>query len=285
MTAAGTGFSSRSTPASDAATAASACAHPFLSERVAALTTQIAVSPDDASLRIRRGDHFRLEGQHWLALADYVKARQLAPGLEAIDFSIGELMLAAERPQRSLVYLDRFLAGSANHPGALLARARALVAAHRPNDALAAYELALEHLHHPRPDHYLELTRLHDRLGQPAQAVATAEEGCRRLGHSTALEAAALEIEIAQASWPDALARLASLSPRREHWLTYAAELHETLGNFELARKTFLDARQRLAARPSARRRLPALTQIATRIDLGLDRLDQMATSLDSSRR
>ena len=260
-----------------------ALGHPFLADRVAELTRQIATAPDDPQLYIRRGDHFRREGYGWLALADYVKSRQLDTTTPVVDFSIGELLLATGHPARALPYLDRFLQSEPGHPGALLSRARALAGTDRVGSAMDAYEAALARLQHPRPDHVLEVARFLASHGQSAAAIARLDQGRRELGWSTALDKLALDIELEARSLDAALERLDRLSrvsARPELWLTTRAELLEELGRFEEARRSFIDARSTLLQRSTNKQRLPPLEEIADRIDAGLDRLGQRA-SLD----
>jgi tetratricopeptide (TPR) repeat protein len=258
-----------------------ALAHPLLDDRIAAINTSLADTPNDPTLYRLRGDHYRVEGQLLLALADYTRAARLAPQSSDLQFSLGELYLAVGRPALALRYFEGLLELQPQHHGALLGRARALSSALRIDEAHAAFELVVRSSPLPHPDIYLEWAGLLGDSARPDEAVAILDRGIRELGPVTAFDARAVDLLVASGRYNDALERLRGLaerSPRSAEWLTRRAVLLESLGRFEEARAGYLEARTSLASlSPSARSRRSS-QNLAERISLGLARLDSSAS-------
>jgi predicted Zn-dependent protease len=266
------------------------------------LTLQIEAEPTDAKLWLARGDCYRLERLWELALADYVRARELDPALEALDFSLGLLYLETASPGRALPHLERFIARHPTQPVALLGRARALAALGRENEVEAAYRDAIGALRHPRPEHYLEWAdalRREEALRQEdarrqerakagesaateaaAAALAVLDAGIARLGLLSSLIEPAVEIEIAGGRLDAALVRLDALlgtlpRPGQELVLLRKAEVLERTGRVADAREALLEAKRQLASRSPARRSVQALRDAAHRVEESLRRLGE----------
>ncbi|CAM5485431.1 tetratricopeptide repeat protein, partial [Streptomyces fimicarius] [Streptomyces griseus] len=119
----------------------------------------------------RTADLYR--GQGWredaLATAREAadRATQPAEKAEALH-RLGELAWERGEPEEAVAQFDAALRTDAGHHPALAGRARALVALDRTDEALAAYQSALEQL--PRPEYALELGELYESLGLDGDA-------------------------------------------------------------------------------------------------------------------
>ncbi|MGW1293436.1 tetratricopeptide repeat protein [Streptomyces sp. NPDC002533] len=95
------------------------------------------------------------------------RATQPAEKAEALH-RLGELAWERGEPEEAVAQFDAALSTDAGHHASLAGRARALVALDRTDEALAAYQRALEQL--PRPEYALELGELYASLGLDGDA-------------------------------------------------------------------------------------------------------------------
>jgi tetratricopeptide (TPR) repeat protein len=97
------------------------------------------------------------------------RATQPAEKAEALH-RLGELAWERGEPEEAVAQFDAALRTDAGQLASLAGRARALVALDRTDEALAAYQSALEKL--PRPEYALELGELYESLGLDGDARA-----------------------------------------------------------------------------------------------------------------
>src|SRR5581483_9227025 len=104
--------------------------------------------------------------------------------------------------------LDAFLARTPAHSEALLVRARVSERLKAYRASIADYSRALGLLSRPKPDYFLERAKVQLAAGEPAEALRGIEAAIRQLGPLVTLQTQAIEIELQQAHWDGALARL-----------------------------------------------------------------------------
>ncbi|MGW8488103.1 tetratricopeptide repeat protein [Streptomyces sp. NPDC055886] len=95
------------------------------------------------------------------------RATQPAEKAEALH-RLGELARERGEPEEAVAQFDAALRTDAGHHASLAGKARALAALDRTDEALAAYQSALEKL--PRPQYALELGELYESLGLDGDA-------------------------------------------------------------------------------------------------------------------
>ncbi|MGH9868715.1 MAG: tetratricopeptide repeat protein [Candidatus Polarisedimenticolia bacterium] len=263
-------------------------AHRGIDEQIRDVTRLIEASPRDASLRLRRGELHRAEGDWKSAEADYEAARRLDPGLDAVDLALGSMLLESGRkPEAARAALDRFLAGRPGHTDALVARARVLVRLQEPAAAVKDYDDAIAGIQppaRPRPEHYLERA---DALasqgdGRLAEALAGLDEGLARLGQPITLQMRAIDFELRLKRHDAALARvdqILSRPGRRERWLMRRGEIQEAAGRTAEARASYEEALVAIDRLPEGRRNAPATRQLGDELRSALKRLPPTATS------
>lgn len=121
----------------------------------------------------RTADLYR--GQGWredaLATAREAADRASAPAEKAQALHrLGELAWERGEPEEAVAQFDAALRTDSGHHASLAARARALAALKRTDEALSAYQRAIEKL--PRPEYALELGELYESLGLDGDARA-----------------------------------------------------------------------------------------------------------------
>src|SRR5688572_17326815 len=84
--------------------------HVPLDRQTADLDNRIAIQPRDATLYLTRGEVRRGLSDWKGAAADYRRARELDPNLDAVDLCLGRMLVEAGRPAEAIPILDRFLA-------------------------------------------------------------------------------------------------------------------------------------------------------------------------------
>jgi len=258
-----------------------AFAHEAIDRQIADLDARIAAHPREASLYLMRGELHRVHADWDAAARDYRRAREIDPGLDAVDLCFGRLHLDAGRPARSIESLDRFLRRHPEHSDALTIRARALARLGRNLDAAREFTRAIE-AHRPpgSPDPDLFLERARALAGAPEPRLEDAlrglDEGLRTLGPVVGLGFYAIDLEVRLGHFDAALQRLdrlASLSPRKESYLVRRASILEAAARPDGARRAYEEALAAIAALPVERRGARAVHDLETIARSGLARL------------
>jgi len=256
--------------------APSLAAHDGLAEQIAALSVQIAASPANPELFVKRGELYRATRQYPQALADLDRAARLDPAFAAADLvrtyvclDIGEYRSAADAA-------TRFLTRQPGHAGALVARARALVKLGRVQDAAVDFTRALEA--QPQPDVYIERARAAATAGPAAieAALRGLDDGIRRLGPIVTLELEAMDIELRLAHYDAALARLDRVSAqaaRKESWLARRGAILESAGRLDQARLAYQAALAAARSLPAWTQQTAASSALIERLRIDLTRL------------
>ena len=241
------------------ALAVPASAHEGLHEQIEAVSRQIARDPNNAALRLKRGELYRLHRDWARALADYDRAAGLAPALAEVEFARGRMLFEAGRYREARAALDRFLVREPGDVSALLVRARTRVALGDVLGAAGDYSETLERMAPPEPDVYVERARALAGLGgaHAETALAGLDEGIARLGPLVTLELCAVDIELGCGRYDAALVRLdriASGSARKETWLARRGEILERAGRPTEARAAYAEALDAIRSLPAYRR-------------------------------
>ena len=143
----------------------SARGHGDVHLQIASLNLKIRKNPT-AALHLKRGELHQLHGDMPSAMADFRRAEELDPKLDAIHMARGRALLEEKSHALALVELDRLLESEPDHPEGRLCRARTLAALGRPAEALIDY------------DHLIAIARLFPRtIHSPGRARTQA--GCR----------------------------------------------------------------------------------------------------------
>ena len=196
---------------------------------IEALTEELAKTPD-TDLHIRRGELYRHHEEWALAEADFLAAAKLDPNLFILDFFLARLHLSARAPDKALFFLERYLQRAPDEPEAWFLRGDISVARGDYLPAAAAYAEGIRRTSTPRPEHFLRRAQFlaaTPHVDKPG-ALACLEEGIARLGPVITLVDYALQLEVEDARWEAALARLARTMenmPRRERWLVRQGDI------------------------------------------------------------
>src|SRR6185369_2131920 len=128
---------------------------------------------------------------------------------------------------------------------ALLRRARVLAALGRPLESVKDYSRAIALSAEPRPEYYLERAHSLAGAGRTIDALRGLDEGIEKLGPLVTLESAAVELELAEGRFDEALLRVDRLTTqgeRHETWLARRGEIlelahrrHEALAAYRAA--------------------------------------------------
>ena len=257
--------------------------HEAIRRQIADLDARIAAHPRDASLYLSRGERHRHHAAWNEAARDYQRARELDPGLDAVDLCLGRMHLDAGHPDPAIESLDRFLRKRPDHVEAMTARARALSLLGRNPEAVQDYTRAITAHRpglNPDPDLFLERARALTGIPEPrlVDALHGLDEGLATLGPVVSLELEAIDLEVRLGRFDAALARLdrlAGLSPRKESYLVRRAGVLETASRSDEARRTYAEALKAIAALPIERRAARAVRDLERTARSALARMDR----------
>ena len=219
-------------------------AHGDIHAQLEAISAQLWSAPS-ATLYLKRGELQRAHAAYDEALADYARAAELEPELDAILLSRGRTLFEAGRLPEARAALDPFIARQPVHAEARMIRARVQAALKNYEAAVADFDCNLALSPAPIPECVLERAAALVALGQKETALQGIDEGIALIGNLQTLQTQAIEIEIALGRHDSALSRidrvLANLQ-RKETWLTRRAEILAAAGRQAEAQRTYAEA-------------------------------------------
>ena len=227
--------------------------------------------PNDPEGWLRRGELYRLHQQWDAASADFDKAASLGAKQVALDLAWGRFWLDTNWPLSARTALDRLLTASPNHVEGNLLRGRALTRLGQHLEAAADFTKAIASTAEPGPDLFIERAQILSAGGPQefAAALATLDEGIKKLGPLVTLQLTAIDLELKRKNFDAALGRLDGVtakSPRKETWLVRRAEVLLQANRPDEALKAYRDALASLQTLPAARRNVPAMAELEKRI-------------------
>ncbi len=246
-------------------------AHEGLHEQIREVTAAIKSDPRNAGLYFKRGELYRLHEEWGRAATDYNRAERLNPALFLVNLGRGKLFLAANQPRPALSALNRFLAQQPENREAWLTRARVFAKLKQFRAAVTDYDRVLAN--DSEPDIYVERARVYAAAGRLSEAVRSLDEGRPKSGPLVSLELAALNYELRQKLYGDALQRLERLTaamPRRETWLARRGAVLAQAKRPCEARAAFIEALAALETMPPPRRNVRANQELEKQIRAGL---------------
>jgi predicted Zn-dependent protease len=216
------------------------------------------------------------------AYTDFEQASVLNPQLAIVDLFRARLFLDWGWPLSARTCLDRLLTRQPRHVDGLVFRARALVKLNQRLAAVRDYDLALALSSEPGPDLFIERAQVLVAEGSEyyATALKGLDEGIQKLGPLVTLQLFAIEAELKQRNFDGALARVDKIterSPRKETWLARRAEILVQAGRPAEAKRSYEAARTALQSLPATRRNVPAMSELAKRIQKEIDSLSGSA--------
>jgi tetratricopeptide (TPR) repeat protein len=252
---------------------------------ILAADQDIAKDPKNPELYLRRAELFRIHQQFDSAQADIAIAEKLSPAFPVLDIAKARLLLDTGWPLSARAHLDRFLQASPRHLDALVLRSQAWNRLGQPLYAAEDLNRAIAVTPEGAPDLYIERahTLASAGLEQIEAAIQGIDDGVKRMGPLVTLELTAIELELRRNNHDAALARVDTVlerSPRKESWLARKAEILLQAGRAPEARKAYAAALSALNTLPPARRNVPAVVDLAKRIQLELDHLNTPGSAL-----
>lgn len=253
-------------------------AHAELLLQIEMATKEIEQDPRNAELYVRRGHLRREHIEYEAAYADFERALALEPELPNIDLFRGRLFLDWGWPLSARAYLDRFLARHPKHADGFIWRARVLTKLNQRLAAARDYDQAIALSSEAGPDLFVERAQMLMAVGpeQFGAALKGLDEGIKRLGPLVTLQLFAIDAELKQGNFEGALVRVEQVavrSPRKETWLARRGEILRQAGRPAEAKRAYADALAALQTLPPTRRNVPAMQELAKRIQKEIDSL------------
>jgi tetratricopeptide (TPR) repeat protein len=140
------------------------------------------------------------------------------------------------------------------------------------------YDRAIRLTMESRPELYIERAQVLTAAGTNhfAEAVRGIDGGIAKLGPLVTLQLYAIDLELRQGRFNQALARLeriAAQSPRKETWLARRGEILKQAGRPGEANEAFRAALSALDKLPPSRRNVPAMQELEKRVKAELEGL------------
>ncbi|MCY4127700.1 MAG: tetratricopeptide repeat protein [Gammaproteobacteria bacterium] len=241
-----------------------ALGHGDLHEKIEVLDALLKQNPDHVASLLERADIHRRHRNFDDALEDLNRLRSLAPTNNTVYYMTGLTLLEQGEFEEAETALRTFISRSPSSPRGHIALAKVLTQQKRHLDAAQEYELAIENQSIPTPDHYLARAHAYMEAGKPylARALQGLEDGMALMGPLLTFHRLAIEIEIAQEDFQNAIDRINMIlheADRKETWLVKKAKVLSSMGRNEEARQQFLLAERAIALLPHRTRTSPAI--------------------------
>lgn len=234
--------------------------------RMAELDALIALTPDEAVLRIRRAV-IHLEHAAWVeAEADLTAARALDSNHAELPLALAQLYLGSGRPREARAQLDRALKAKPDDAERRVLRARASAQLGDIEAARRDYDDAFQRIASPPPELYLERAAL---PLPPPERLRGLDEALAQLGPVVSLVERAIALELERGRVDEALARidrhLATLEAKAP-WLRRRGDLLASAGRVAEARRTYTDALAELRRLPPWLQASPEAARLAAEL-------------------
>jgi tetratricopeptide (TPR) repeat protein len=147
----------------------------------------------------------------------------------------------------------------------------------QPMAAIDDYTHAIERSTEPLPEYYIDRARALASQGRTTLALRGLDEGIRKLGPIATLELMAIDLELANHHYDQALARLDKLATqgeRPEIWLARRGDILERAERREEARAAYQAAWIAIESVPPSRRRVRATVDLENQLQSALERLE-----------
>ena len=255
-------------------------------EQIAGLTAQLAREPSRADLYLQRGDLYRVAGDAARARLDLERAAALDASLPGWPLAWARLQVDTHHFAEAVAAASQALAAQPANIAALRLRAQAHVQLHQRAAAVADLTRVIELA--PVPDTVLDRARLiaeePDRL---AEALASIEDGIRRLGPAVTLQLEAIDLERRQGRIDAALHRIDAViagAARTETWLARKGALLEDARRPAEALRAYHAALEAIDALPARARTTRATLALASDLHGRIDRLNAGTTRPSAGR-
>jgi Flp pilus assembly protein TadD len=253
-----------------------AAAHDSPGDALAALSAELAATPNDPELWLERVALQRALGDLAGARADLARACALGLSPARAERERGLNARAEGRKAVAATHLRRASELDPDDAVSLMLYAELLAELGRAREAAAASGRVIELAPGAGPDVWLAHARALAAAGDAAAASRALDAGLARLGSVPALEQEAIALELRAGRSDAALARLERTSgPARQTqgWRVQRAQILEQAGRGEEAQAEYAAALAALEQLPPGRRRAPVSVALAADARAGIERL------------
>jgi predicted Zn-dependent protease len=248
---------------------------------LAQLQQLIKQQPRQQQHYIKRGALYTRAAHYHAALADFARAQTLGPPA-AVGYELGVYYYRRQQLASAAEQLYRFLGHYGKVPAALEYRLKVARALGQKQRASELFEALVQDSPYANPSHYLAAARADldtdtgvdsETESQLVQALGLIDRGIERFGPVPQLQHYAIELELRQRHYQQAIDRhrtLATATGRSPHWQARQAQLLAAAGQEQRALVLARRAQQALATQTQtpARARLAAeLSALAASID------------------
>jgi manganese oxidase len=259
-----------------------------IAEAMESVNREIAANPKDGRLLVKRSRLYGLARKYDQALADLDQANRLTP-LPEIDRERALVYLSAGWYETGVEHASRHLEKFPQDAEAYMTRARMRVKLGQRAEAGADFAASFQHTQNLPLELYLErASALTTEDGAYLnEALATLEQGIKRLGPIVTLETAALEVELQQKNYTAALKRVDGIverMSRKDFWLTRRGDILVQAGRMKEAREAYQKALDAIAKLPPAQRTRPATREMEEQIKTLLTNTTDLAFSASTNR-
>jgi len=187
-------------------------AHGSLHGQIQDLTTTMRREGKSAPLLVKRGRLQMEHGDNKSATQDFLSALKLNPEERSAYYYLAEQAFNQNKLPDAARYAEQFLAMLKGEPGAIVRgqnlHGQILLAQGEYRPATMAFRIALDQAAEPSPELYLHLADAQSKAGATAEALASLDEGMRKLGALNVLQNQSISLNIASKAWDEALRRL-----------------------------------------------------------------------------
>ena len=240
-----------------------ALAHPGAHETLDYLSARIDAHPNSPELFYQRGVAYLDNGLYESALQDLQRAAAMGDP-QYLDYQLGMVYFRTADYAAARQCFDRYLNYRPGHPGSLRYRARVHGLQDNYPAALLDYQALFTLSGQTTPADYIAASELllDSPLHDIDHALSVLDRGMQTLGIISQLQRPAIELEVSEGSYDNAIARLQTLAPNppgNPFWQLEMGQLLLAAGEEQRANQHFTEAEQQL----DELRKTPARVQLA----------------------
>lgn len=246
--------------------------HGDLSVRISEKSKEIESHPENGLLYLQRGELYLQHEQSDSALVDFQHSLTLKPDTSAVYILLAEAYLNLDQYKKGMAAVDEFLKLEPDHLRGIHTRARLYETVGKLDAAARDFEYVLEKGDNTRPQDYVQLAELLDKLNpkDPTEAISILNQGIEKLGDIISLQIKVYDLEKERRNFKSAHAMLDKMMEplsRKERLMVEKADLYLLEGNPVEAAQYLVHAENAIAQLPTRLKNIKATTDLKQRIE------------------
>lgn len=244
--------------------------HGEVHERITIASEEIAKSPNDPMLYVKRASLFLEDGDYDETILDIDRAKALSseefPPIKMLN---AQMYFKLEMYDVALKHIDKFLELEENHVLGTITKAKILKGLNEFDEAAKYYKLAIDNTTTHLPENFMDLINSLIQDNQLELAFEYCNIAQEKFGELLVFQLKAIDIAKLQNEYEvvlNILDEIIEKQPRKERWYFQKAQIFEQLESYENVNEQLDLALQSLTSLPQRIKLTPAMRELSNNI-------------------